>query len=86
MRVAGPQLDHAIALVKLLAGEVAIDLGHHNVAVLGRQRPVDHHQRPVGYAQLDRGQTAYFPDESGRRVRDQLFIEVVPLDGKIGSW
>ena len=79
MRVAGPQLDHAIALVKLLAGEVAIDLGHHNVAVLGRQRP-------VGYAQLDRGQTAYFPDESGRRVRDQLFIEVVPLDGKIGSW
>ena len=60
-RVGRSQRDQAVFAAKVLDRELAIDLSHHHIHVLGREGPVDHQEVAVADGRFNHGSAAHVP-------------------------
>lgn len=72
-----------VAHVQALAGELAVQLRHHDVPVLGAQVLVDHQQVAVEHARAFHAVALQPQDEGALGVEDQFLGQVDALGGKV---
>jgi len=78
-RIAGFEFDLAVALVELFDGDLPIDHGHDDAAILGLQGAIDDQQVPIEDPEENHRVPTDDEQESSRWVGDELRRQIYPL-------